>query len=61
MRKDIQFDIKITAAHFLDDQNQWEVTTEAGEKLRCRFLITAIGILSAHQMPRIEGIDSFQG
>jgi cation diffusion facilitator CzcD-associated flavoprotein CzcO len=61
LRKDIQFDTKVTAAHFLDDQNQWEVTTEAGETLRCRFLITAIGILSAHQMPRIEGIDSFQG
>ena len=45
LRKDIQFDTKVTAAHFLDDQNQWEVTTEAGETLRCRFLITAIGIL----------------
>ncbi|HEX4881041.1 MAG TPA: NAD(P)/FAD-dependent oxidoreductase [Porticoccaceae bacterium] len=61
LRKDIQFDTKVTAAHFRDDQNQWEVTTEAGEKLSCRFLITAIGILSAYQFPRIEGIDSFQG
>jgi cation diffusion facilitator CzcD-associated flavoprotein CzcO len=61
LRRDIQFNTKVTAAHFRDDRNLWEIETEAGEKLRARFLITAIGILSAPQMPRIEGIDSFQG
>ncbi|MGK2914043.1 MAG: cyclohexanone monooxygenase, partial [Porticoccaceae bacterium] len=42
-------------------ENLWEVELEGGEKARSRFLITAVGVLSATQMPRIEGIDSFKG
>ncbi len=61
LRKDIQFNSKVTAAKFLTDENLWEVELETGERARARFLITAIGILSATQMPRIEGIDSFKG
>ncbi|MBK8131766.1 MAG: NAD(P)/FAD-dependent oxidoreductase [Gammaproteobacteria bacterium] len=61
LRKDIQFDSTVTAARFLPAENQWEVAIESGERVRARFLITAIGILSAYQMPRIEGIESFQG
>ncbi len=61
LRKDIQFDTRVTAAHFRDDENLWVIETATGERLRGRFLITAIGILSAYQMPRIEGIADFQG
>ena len=61
LRKDIQFNSKVTAAKFLKDENQWEVEIEGGEKARARYMITALGPLSAVQMPRIEGIDSFKG
>ena len=39
----------------------WEIETEKGEKARARFLITAVGILSATQMPRVPGIENFKG
>jgi cation diffusion facilitator CzcD-associated flavoprotein CzcO len=61
LRKDIQFNSKVIAARFLQDENQWEVEIEGGEKARARYMITALGPLSAVQMPRIEGIDSFKG
>ena len=61
LRKDIQFNSKVTAAKYIKGEDLWEVEIEGGEKARARFLITAVGVLSATQMPRIEGIDSFKG
>ena len=61
LRKDIQFNAKVTAARFQKDADQWEVALDNGEKATARFLITAMGPLSAFQMPRIPGIDSFKG
>jgi cation diffusion facilitator CzcD-associated flavoprotein CzcO len=37
------------------------VTLQDGSKHRARFLITAVGPLSAPTMPRVEGLDSFKG
>ena len=37
------------------------MTLEDGSRHRARFLITAIGPLSAPTMPRIEGVETFQG
>ncbi|MFP5463068.1 MAG: flavin-containing monooxygenase, partial [Gammaproteobacteria bacterium] len=61
LRKDIQFNSKVTAAKYIKGEDLWDVEIEGGEKARARFLITAVGVLSATQMPRIEGIDSFKG
>lgn len=61
LRRDIRFDTRVTAAHWFESDNRWEVEVEGGERVRARFLITAVGILSQPQMPRIEGIDSFKG
>ncbi len=61
LRRDIQFRSRVTAAHWQEDTRSWAVTLEDGSKHTCRFLITAIGPLSAPTMPRIDGIDSFKG
>ena len=61
LRRDIQFRSRVSAAHYQDKARAWDVTLESGETFRARFLITAIGPLSAPVMPRIEGIDSFKG
>jgi len=61
LRKDIQFDTRIAAAVFDEAERCWEVETEDGNRTRARFLITAIGPLSAHTLPNIEGRDSFEG
>ncbi len=61
LRRDIQFRSRVTAAHWHDDSRTWTVTLDDGSSHRARFLITAIGPLSAPTLPRIEGIDSFMG
>jgi cation diffusion facilitator CzcD-associated flavoprotein CzcO len=61
LRRDIRFRSRVAAAHWQEPERCWEVTLEDGSRHRSRFLITAIGPLSAPTMPRIEGVESFQG
>ena len=57
----MQFRSTVTAAHWDEAANRWNVTLESGQQATSRFLFTAIGILSAHTLPAIPGRDSFQG
>src|SRR5882724_3227265 len=61
LRRDIQFRSRVTAAHYQDDARTWQVTLQDGSRHSARFLITAIGPLSAPTMPRVEGVASFKG
>jgi cation diffusion facilitator CzcD-associated flavoprotein CzcO len=61
MRKDIQLSTRVTAAHFDDDTNRWTVETEHGDQVSCRWLVTAVGCLSATNLPDIPGLDTFAG
>jgi cation diffusion facilitator CzcD-associated flavoprotein CzcO len=61
LRRDIQFRSRVTAAHWQEATRSWDVTLEDGGRFNARFLITAIGPLSAPTMPRIEGAGSFAG
>ena len=61
LRRDIQFRSRVAAAIYQDDTRSWDITLEDGNRFRTRFLITAVGPLSAPTMPRIEGMDTFQG
>jgi cation diffusion facilitator CzcD-associated flavoprotein CzcO len=61
LRRDIQFRSRVTAAHWREETRSWDITLEDGSRHTCRFLITAIGPLSAPTMPKIDGIESFKG
>jgi cation diffusion facilitator CzcD-associated flavoprotein CzcO len=61
LRRDIQFNTRVTAAHFREADNRWEIETDQGDRVTAQFLITGIGCLSAGQVPNIKGLDSFQG
>ena len=61
LRRDIQFRSRVSAAHYQEATRSWDVTLEDGGRFRTRFLITAIGPLSAPTMPRVEGVDTFEG
>jgi cation diffusion facilitator CzcD-associated flavoprotein CzcO len=61
LRRDIQFGARVKAARWEADERLWQVTLEDGSSLACRFLITAIGALSAPTMPNFPGLDSFAG
>jgi cation diffusion facilitator CzcD-associated flavoprotein CzcO len=61
LRRDIQFRSRVTAAHWSDESRAWDVMLHDGSRRRARFLITAIGPLSAPTMPRVQGVDTFAG
>ena len=61
LRRDIQFDSRVKTASYDEAGRCWNIALEDGSHARARFLITAVGPLSAPTMPNIEGIDSFQG
>ena len=61
LRRDIQFRSRVTAAIWDEPTRSWNVTLADDSGFRTRFLITAIGPLSTPTMPRIGGVDTFQG
>ncbi len=61
LRKHMQFNCKVESAHFDEVDNLWRLHLEDGRDMSCRFLVTALGLLSAPTMPRVEGLDDFTG
>ncbi len=61
LRRSIRFGTRVIEAHYNEAANRWHVTTEAGEQLTAKFLITAVGCLSSANVPDVPGLDSFAG
>ena len=61
LRRDIQLNARISEAVFDETRNRWQVRTEGGERISAHFLITAVGCLSAANLPEFEGLESFRG
>jgi len=61
LRRNIQLSTRVASARFDDAENRWEVRTEQGECVTARYLISAVGCLSAANFPDIPGRDSFRG
>jgi len=61
LRPHIRCNSRIKSAHFDASTNQWLIETHEGHKARTQFLISAVGILSAHQLPDIPGVEKFGG
>jgi len=61
LRKDIKFRSRVAAALWDADRAAWHVTLEDGSRFSARFLVTAVGPLSAPTWPRLPGVDDFTG
>jgi len=61
LRRDVQFNSCVTAAHYQEEARCWDVLLDDGRRYTTRLLITAIGVLSAPTMPRLAGVDTFKG
>src|SRR3954463_12250583 len=61
LRRDIRFNTRVTAAHYDEAANRWDGVTESGERYRVRYLITAVGCLSAAYVPQMPGLEIFAG
>src|SRR6185295_4640970 len=61
LRRDLQLDTRVVALRFDDESSTWEVRSDRGDVVTARFVVTAVGCLSATNVPDIPGMDSFAG
>ncbi len=61
LRRDITFNARVKSASWHNAAGEWELAFEDGGRARARFLVTAIGPLSAPTMPTIPGVGNFKG
>ncbi|WP_047221971.1 flavin-containing monooxygenase [Protofrankia coriariae] len=61
LRRDIQFDTRVRSAVFDEEHDVWVVTTERGERLVSRHLVSASGLLSVPYEPPFPRLSSFRG
>ena len=61
LKSGISFNTRVTSAHYQDDDSRWLVETDQGDRVSAKYLITAIGCISTGQIPKIDGLDSFEG
>lgn len=61
LRKDIEFNTRVTAMTFDETTNDWTVVTDTGKTYVAHTVVATTGILSAPIYPQIPGIDTFAG
>ena len=61
LKKDIDFNTRVTAGNFDEETHSWLVETDQGETVRTRFLITGVGNTSTPATPSLPGLESFTG
>lgn len=61
IRKSYQFETKVTSAKFNEATNLWDVETDKGDKVTAQHLITGLGLLSATNIPKFKGRETFKG
>jgi cation diffusion facilitator CzcD-associated flavoprotein CzcO len=61
LHRDIELNTRVEGATFDEQHDVWIVTTQAGDRLVCRTLVSAAGPLSVPQEPSYLGLSSFRG
>ncbi|WP_028266969.1 flavin-containing monooxygenase [Arthrobacter sp. MA-N2] len=61
LRRHFRFGTEVKSAIYLEDEALWEVTTDDGAVYRATYVINAVGLLSAINLPKLPGMDTFEG
>jgi len=61
LRRDIRFGTRIAAVDYLESENVWRLTSEAGEVFEAPFCVMATGCLSVPNTPSLPGAERFAG
>ncbi len=61
LKKDIDFNTRLTAGRYDEATHRWIVETDQGETVSARFLITGVGNTSTPAAPNLPGIERFAG
>ncbi|WP_216215557.1 flavin-containing monooxygenase [Amycolatopsis aidingensis] len=57
----IRFGQEMTGAHWDSEQHRWQVTSANGDTFFGRFLVSGVGALHIPQIPKLPGIERFEG
>ena len=60
LRRDMTFGQRVAVAEFQEGNDSWQLTVKDESVIEARFLVTAVGMLSAPTLPRIRGRDTFE-
>jgi cation diffusion facilitator CzcD-associated flavoprotein CzcO len=55
------FQTTVTATVWNEDEQLWHLETDRGDHMRARFVICANGTLSKPKLPKIRGMETFEG
>ena len=61
LRRDIQFETRVSRAAYDEAQGEWALDTDGGERFRAAFCIMATGCLSVPRRPPFEGLERYEG
>jgi cyclohexanone monooxygenase len=61
LRRDIQLETRVTAAHYNEAARRWLIVTDRGDQFSAQFCVMATGCLSTAKLPEIEGRETFKG
>jgi cyclohexanone monooxygenase len=61
LRRDTEFNTRVTAAIFNETGSRWMIETDNGECISTTYCVMATGCLSSTNTPNFEGVGSFSG
>jgi cation diffusion facilitator CzcD-associated flavoprotein CzcO len=61
LRSDIQLGTRVTAAVYDEQRLRWRIETDRSDRVEARYVVSAVGAISAANVPDIPGLDSFKG
>jgi len=61
LRRDMQFETRVTCAALDEKSGRWLIDTDRGERVEARFCIMATGCLSIPNLPEMKGLETFKG
>lgn len=61
LRKYMRFNSAVRSATYNEQNKIWSIRLADDETISCRYLVTAVGLLSVPTMPRYPGMERFRG
>lgn len=61
LRRDISFDTNVDSTEYHRARDLWVTRTDSDRTIESRYLVTAVGCLSASRVPKFEGVQDFRG
>ena len=61
LRRDIRFNARVTEASFDEKASRWTIRTAEGDIVTAKYFIGAVGCLSASNLPKFKGLETYKG